>query len=304
MQAVIIATITTLVGIIVTILITRHYYGRSSKHRLAIYEFPFPEMLSGVDPDTRRGLTIKFHDKDVVALSVIEFLVANEGAYTIRDTISPLSATVDEKCQIVDGSITYVYPEGREVALEVISDHQFKCLFPLLNPGEYFYIKLITDGHVRRRDIRFTISADGLPPRIDVESGARVDISSGHDSGFDFGLAGFSLVILLIGLSLGLPVVALYRARPHDFPFAWSHFHFIWWLTIPLAVATIASAILVILAFVMLATAIFGNIPRRPRFRRPGRYNPHFYGYGIPVGPFEIESAAARYPRDDEQPTD
>jgi hypothetical protein len=71
MQAVVIAISTTIVGVVLTILISRHYYGRSAKHRLAIYEFPFPEMLSGVDPDTRQSLTIKFHDKDVKALNVI-----------------------------------------------------------------------------------------------------------------------------------------------------------------------------------------------------------------------------------------
>jgi hypothetical protein len=70
MQAIIIAIITTVVGVVLTILISRHYYGRSAKHRLAIYEFPFPEMLSGVDPDTRHGLTIKFHDTDVKALNI------------------------------------------------------------------------------------------------------------------------------------------------------------------------------------------------------------------------------------------
>ncbi len=297
MQAVVIAISTTVVGVVLTILISRHYYGRSAKHRLAIYEFPFPEMLSGVDPDTRQGLTIKFHDKDVKALNVIEFLVANEGSYAIRDTISPLTGTLDGGYQIVDASITYIHPEGREISLETISDRQFRCDFPLLNPGEYFYIKLITDGYVRRKDIAFKISADSLPPRIKIESGSRVDIKSGNDSRFDFGLLIFALVVLLIGISVATPIIALHDARPRDFLFS-GRFDFIWWLTIPLVITIILGAIVLIAGLAMLGTFFFGNIPRRPSFRRPGRYNPHFYGYGFAAGPFELESAARRYPRE------
>lgn len=300
MQAIVIAVVTTVIGVVVTILISRHYYGRSSKHRLAIYEFPFPKILRGVDPETRRGLAIKFHGRDVNELNVIEYLIANEGADAIRDTISPLSAAVAEPCQIVDASITYVWPEGREVSVEVINDRQFRCVFPLLNSHEYFYIKLITDGYVRGQDITFSITAEDLPPRIRVESGARVNIS-GEDSRFsDVGAFGGALVILLIGASIGIPVVGLYEVHPAYFPFAWSRFQFTWWLTVPLAIATITSVMILISSFTIAATAIFGSIPRRPNFRRPGKHGSRFYGFGYPVGPFEEESVAVRYPREND----
>src|SRR5258708_39701830 len=114
MQAAIIAIVTTIIGIVVTILISKHYYGRSSKHRLAIYSFPFPEILEGVDPDTRRDLAVNFRGKEVKELSVMELLVANEESSAIRDTLSPLSASLSDQCQIVDASVVYIHPEGRE----------------------------------------------------------------------------------------------------------------------------------------------------------------------------------------------
>ena len=91
MQAVIVGVITTLVGIIFAILITRHYYRRSVKHRLAVYSMPSPSIFYGVDPEIRSGLSIQFRDETVKQLNVIEFLIANEGADAIRQSIEPLT---------------------------------------------------------------------------------------------------------------------------------------------------------------------------------------------------------------------
>ena len=117
MQAVIIGIITTLVGITVAILASRHYYTRSVRHRLAVYSMPSPTIFYGVDPEIRSGLSIQFRSEPVKQLSVIEFLIANEGADAIGPNVGPLTFDMGDKCRIVDASVTYVPPEGRDIGV-------------------------------------------------------------------------------------------------------------------------------------------------------------------------------------------
>ncbi len=280
MQAFVIGVITTAIGVIVGILVPRHYFVRSVKHRLAVYYMPSPSIFYGVDPEIRSGLSIQFRGETVKELSVIEFLVANEGTDAIRQSIDPLTFGVSSDCKIVDVSVTYVQPEGREITVEIVPDRKFRCKFPLLNPREYFYIKLITDGPVRPSDVQCTITAEGLPPRIRLESAAGVNI--GPESTRSLGVFVGSVVVFLIGACLTLPMVGLYEAHPQYFPFAWSKWHFVWWLTPALFIVAILALIIMVFAVGIGFSSIFGSIPRRPSFKRPGRPHSHhvFYGYG------------------------
>jgi hypothetical protein len=298
MQAVVIGIVTTLIGIIVAILVTRHYYVRSIKHRLAVYSMPSPSIFYGVDPEIRSGLSIQFRGEAVEQLSVIEFLIANEGADAIRQSIEPLAFNMGNKCRIVDASVTYMQPEGRDIKLETASDHEFKCVFVLLNPNEYFYVKVIADGRIKISDIECTITAENLPPRIKIESAEGVNIGPGESSR-DLTFLVPAIFVLLLGAILALPLVGLYEVHPEYFPFSWSKFAFVWWLTVPIFIVGIAACTLVIASLAMAVVAVAGDIPRRPRFKRPGRpYHAHMYYYhGFPPFP-EPDSALTRYPRD------
>jgi len=222
------------------ILITRHYYRRSVKHRLAVYSMPSPSIFYGVDPEIRSGLSIQFRDETVKQLNVIEFLIANEGADAIRQSIEPLTFDMGDKCRILDASVTYVEPEGREISVKVTSDRNFRCDFPLLNPSEYFYVKVVADGRMNISGIKCTITAENLPPKIDIESAAGVNI--GPKESRDLVLLLPAGLLVLIGAILALPLVGLYEVRPDYFPFAWAKFLFIWWLTIPIFLAGIIAA--------------------------------------------------------------
>jgi hypothetical protein len=296
MAAILIAVITTLIGIVVAILAARHYYRRSAKHRLAIYYLPSPSIFSGVDPEIRRGLSIKFRDETVQQLSVVEFLIANEGADPIRESIEPLTCTIGEKSRIVDVTVTYVQPEGRSISAETVSDRAFKISFPLLNPSEYFYIKLIVDGPVDRSKIKCTITADNLPPTIDVESAAGVSFE--EDSSSLWALIP-AVIFLAIGAVVVLPMVGLYHVHPGYFPFAWSKFKFVWWLTIPLLLGAITSALFVVIGLVFSVIGIVGDIPRRRHFKGPGRpYRGHFASYAYGYSFADMEDPTVRYPRE------
>jgi hypothetical protein len=301
MQAVIVGIVTTVIGIIVAILVTRHYYTRSAKHRLAIYALPSPSIFYGVDPEIRSGLSIQFRGEPVKELSVLEILIANEGATAVQNAIEPLTFAIGEGARIVDASVTYVYPEGRNIEIERISDDSFRCEFALLNPNEYFYVKLITDGRVRWANIKSTIAVENLPPRLKLESAAGVKIEAGDDS-MEWDLLGAALGVLVIALALALPIVALYQVHPAYFPFSWSKFDVVWWLTPALVIAALAVAILAVLALLMIVSSGSGNFqvpPRRQKFRRPGRpYHPHLmYGYGSAY--LAEAEATTRYPREE-----
>lgn len=298
MQAVVLAIITTIVGIFFAVLITRHYYKRSIKHRLAVYSMPSPSILLAVDPETRSGLSIQFRGETVKNLSVVEFLVANEGADAIRQAIEPLAFHMGDDVRIVDASITYVQPEGRKIDVQVVSEHEFQCMFALLNPGEYFYVKVIADGVIRRTDIKCTITAENIPPTVSIESAAAVSFGSEEDRR-DLGLLVGAAVIFLLGAVVILPLVGLYEVHSAYFPFAWSKFHFVWWLTIPMFLVGIFGGLLVILGLVMAVGSFVGDIPPRPRFKGPSY---HARGTHIGFGGasyVESESALTRYPRDE-----
>ena len=300
MQAVIIAIVTTLIGVVVAVLAARHYYTRSVKHRLAVYWLPAPSILFGVDQDTRKELSIQFRGEVVNELAVTEFLVANEGADPIRENIEPLAFSIKNEIRIVDASITYVQPEGRKVVIELASEKRFRCDFPLLNPGDYFYIKLITDGAVKKSDMACEIAAENLPPRIPIENPTRVTISP-DDEKHDLWLLIPAAVCLIIAAAIFLPIVGLYQAHHSYFPFSGSHYQFVWWLTPFLGLAALVALILLILTGTMCVNALVGDIPPSRRFKGPRRsYHPHLYGYGYYPFPAsqEPESPLTRYPRE------
>jgi hypothetical protein len=202
------------------------------------------------------------------------------------------------QCRLVDASVTYIQPEGREINVELASERKFRCLFPLLNSDEYFYVKVIADGAVPIPEIKCAITAENLPPSIRVESASHVSIGPDERRGQMWILVPAS-IIFLIGAVQSFPLIGLYRAHPAYFPFAWSKWEFVWWLTVPMALDVIIACFFLIVGSIMAVTAFVGDLPRRPHFKGPlaavRRAELHH-----PYGPFETESALTRYPREDE----
>lgn len=296
MQAVLLAVVTTLIGVVVAILAARYYYVRSSKHRLAAYSIPYPGIFYGVDPEVREGLSIQFRGETVKHLSVVEFLIANEGAGPIRDSIEPLTLDVGEEVRIVDVSVTYVQPEGRKVAVNPTSKHEFRCEFALLNPNEYFYVKVIADGPIKRSDVKCTITADNLPPKIKVESASGVNIGTDAKQTNLEMLIPAGLMIVSAAI-FALPLVGLYKVHPQYFPFAWSKFNFVWWLTVPLFIDVISCGLMIIGGLAVGIFALIFGIAPRPHFKGPRRPFPPRYPFARSPFFLESESALERHPR-------
>jgi hypothetical protein len=302
MQAIVIAVVTTVIGAVIAFWAARHYYARSVKHRLAVYWLPAPSIFFGVDSETRKELSIQFRGEAVNELAVTEFLIANEGATPIRDSIEPMKFIINNESRIVDASVTYVHPDGRKVLVESVSDKAFRCDFPLLNPDEYFYVKLITDGRIAKSDVTCQVAAENLPPRIPIENPSNVTI--GSDKERDMTLLIPAAIVLILAAAIFLPVVALYQARHGYFPLSGTGFQFVWWLSPSLVITALVSLILLILVVFIFGASFYGEFPPSKKFKGPRRpYHSHVYGYGygypFPPNP-EQENALTRYPR--EQP--
>lgn len=301
MQTTVIAIVTTVIGVVSAVLVSRHYFRRSSKHYLAIYALPSVAVLRAADSQINRDLDIRFRGQAVTDLCILELLVANEGVSAVRAPIRPLTVTIKDGCSIVDASVTYIHPEGRDVEVRVISAREFSCIFDLLNTDEYFYVKLITDGQLDSYDLDVAVTAEDLPPRLEVKSGYSAHFED-DDRRFKPGLLIGALVFFLISASVLLPMVALYESKPSYFPYVNSKFVFVWWLTPAMTIAGIVALVIALVGFGLIGGWMTEGSPvRKKGFKRPAR--PHSaqvygYGYGMSSSTTEAESAVSRYPRE------
>lgn len=295
MQAIFLTVAGMIVGALTSFWAGRYFFGRPSKNCLAIYDkVSIDGLFYGVDQEIRDELQIRFRGEIVEDLTVRELIVANEGVNAIRSPIEPLTFTLTgSRIRVFDASITYVSPEGREVDTEIVNEHAFRCPWQLLNPNEYFYIKMITDRSWEKEDISATIVAENLPPQLLVRSG-----SYQGSGGLSMGPVIAALVALGAATCIVLPVVGLFQYAQSLFPFQSGGFVFVWWLS-PAMVIDIVIALLTAIITVSMFTGwlIDTGFRRRKTFKRPSRpYPRHMYGYGLPRSA-EFESAATRYPR-------
>jgi hypothetical protein len=190
----------TLAGIVfgglISYWISRFYYKKSvkTKHLSCFVQF-VSEILTDIAPDIKKKLLIQYAGQEVESLYQVQFIIANDGDFPIRDIIKPLTLKIPNKGVVLDANIIHIEPNGRNVILEIIqNDGEFEVEFnfPLLNSGEYFVAKLLVRGNAPRlkrnkEEIKaglksinffelrpynlfsFTITADDLPPEIKSE---------------------------------------------------------------------------------------------------------------------------------------
>jgi hypothetical protein len=155
------------VGIIVTVLVSRHFFKRSLKKSLTPYIQFHSSPLTRIDPKVREQLEVKYQGQIIDNLHEIQFLVANTGDSSIRDIIEPLTLDIPEGSSVLDATILYINPKGRSIKLQLSKDKK-KVIFeiPLLNSGDFFITKILLNGSPRTDDFTFSISAEYLPPTL------------------------------------------------------------------------------------------------------------------------------------------
>jgi hypothetical protein len=267
----IVAIASLIVGAALSVAISRYYYKRSLRHRLAIYVFQSSRLFRDVDSAIRKALTIQFHGAPVEQLVLAELLIANEGVHAVRDCVQPLTIALPDDARFVDASILYVHPDGRQVSTTLSSARKCICEFEILNAGEYFLLRIIIDGRTRVADLRCSIVAENLPPRIAVEF---EPVETRERSRFDFvAPLVFGVAAGLLGGSILATLVLLRDAQPSLFPFPPSGFEFSFGSSLVIFVAGTLGVLLTLIGLGFLAASVFGGvIPPPRRFPLPGHF--------------------------------
>lgn len=176
MENILIAFVGAVIGIIATVVVGRYYYVRTTDKRLNVYIQLASPVLGGIDPKVREVLKVHYRNIEVVDLFQLQFLVANEGVRAIRDCIEPLTVGIPSNIKLLDATVLYVRPENRTVKVNVRDEDNtadsstvVECIFPLLNKGDFFLVKLLLDGLLKPLELQFRITADDLPPVINTK---------------------------------------------------------------------------------------------------------------------------------------
>ena len=285
MENILIAIISISVGVAATIFASRHYYRRSVDKELTPFMQMQSNVLSHIDKDVKTDLHIEYKGVKVDNLQQLQFLVANTGERAIRDIIKPLRLELPNEVEIMDASLLYIAPEGREVSLAISEPaNSIEFDFPLLNKDEFFIFKLLIKGAPERKDLKFSIVADDLPPELEIRRLSYSQIEKedrSENNEFELGLLVAGLVVLLLSFFTG---ILAHYIQADSFPriesesLAW--LNKIPFVAISSIVGYILTGILALLGGMMAVAAIFGDFqfPRSKKFRLPNelavaRYN-------------------------------
>lgn len=263
------------VGALITLLISRYYFRRSTSRSLAVYRLLNSLVFSGIAPDVRRQLQFLFNTREVAELQQLVFLVANDGEKPIRDVIEPLSLQIPPEVEVLDASIVHRQPEVLRAdvvaGLPTPQGTVIRFEFPLLNKREFFVVKLLLSGAFRLEKSRFRILSDDLPRTVPI---SELPYSAFREvkRETEWGLAVAGAVVLGMAGWLCYSAYELRSARPELFPFPWHSFVISarsLSLLIPYALLI---GLFLLLGLLMLGSSLFGgnlSLPPQPRFPLP-----------------------------------
>lgn len=159
-----------IIGVGIAFFVSRYYYRRSVVKELTPFLLFKSNILDHIDDEVKSNLKIEYNGIKVERLQQILFVIANTGERAIKEQIKPLELKISGKLEIIDAGIVYVHPCGREVKLNVDKkvDNKVEFNFCLLNKDDFFVVKLLINGAPQKLDYRFSITAEDLPPELDV----------------------------------------------------------------------------------------------------------------------------------------
>lgn len=270
-------------GAIITIAVSRYFFRESLKVNIEVFAHQSSTIFEGVDDDVRHQLSLQFADREIADLSHVEYLIANNGRHPIANYKQPLTLHAPTGTRILDAALLFVSPEGRSI--RVSADERTATLhFDVLNPGEYFLVKVLLEGLAHAHEMDFSIAAENLPPRI-VPKLTGYDVAEANES-FEWGLLLASIVVLALPLSM-FGFVALY-ATEQQRVIPWGGDFSPRILELVAIIPTIALALLLLLfgVMMMLAAAFGGSFPPRDSFRLPEhlRRSSYYARHGVVLG--------------------
>lgn len=179
-------------GGVISVLVSRYYYKKSIREKtLSCYVQFVSEILTDIDFDLKQKLEINYNGQKVDKLYQTQFIIANTGNICVSNIIQPLTLQIPDQAELLDVNIVHIEPKERNVSYNTIKNSKnelIKFIFPFLNPGEYFVVRLLTKGLLHspkkiEKDVldnnsyfflgfdeidlfKFTTSVEDLPPLL------------------------------------------------------------------------------------------------------------------------------------------
>lgn len=240
-----------LFGGLISFLVSRFYYKKSIKTKtLSCYVHYVSEILTDIDPDVKQKLEIDYDGQKVDSIYQAQFIIANTGDFPIRNVIRPLTLQIPNQAEVLDANIIHIEPAGREINIQTIKStdaNLVEFIFPLLNSGDYFVVKLLVKGYApspeqkKKKDeaeevvsldffefrrynlFKFKITVDDLPPEI-VSEILPNDYSDYGPSQFDKTILIPSAISCVIAFLLGFILYSLKDIKSDLFLFNFVEF--------------------------------------------------------------------------------
>ena len=155
-----------LIGSIVTLAVSRHYYLRT-KGKIAAYISSTSRILEDLPPELKGDLEINYKKQAIADPFHIILVVKNVGDMPVGRCVAPLTLTLPDSVRLLGAEIVDRFPEDIEVAAEAPgASNTVAFPFNLLNGGEWFKAKLLFDGFIELNGKFLTLRSPGMPPKI------------------------------------------------------------------------------------------------------------------------------------------
>ncbi len=270
------------IGVIATILVSHHYYRRSTRRSLTPYRVLSSDVFAGIEPDVREQLHFSFRDREVKDLHHLEFLVANDGDRAISNLIEPLTLDLPSGVEVLDASILHRNPRTLQASIKVTKSESQQGVvleFPLLNKNEFerMPFTLLAEDLPRRLAFKW-LPPSSLRERKVVSEGAAIAV-------------GVAMIAMAAAEGLGFFMLRGYR--PDLFPYPWTTFQLSWTSAFLLSFGLLGAA----------ALAVFGAIfavgigleelwSRGPRFPLPKEFRKGHLEIPLELLRHELEEAS------------
>ena len=265
MSDLIIAIVSVVVGVAVTLLVGHYYFRRTVNKALTPFVHFTTSLFRGVSPEVREELQIHYRGVRVTEVQELQFLIANTGDRAIRDVIEPLTVAIPPTCSLLNAAVLHVSPSERvvEVIPEVV---RVRVKFPLLNSGEFFVLRLLLNGEATAKDFQFRITADDLPPVLATQRLEPDLVTSSEKRRFEPALFFTSVMFGIFAMALATVVYRQWATAVFPRSGFWSWIPASSWDTALLIAAAIPPLLLIVLS-VMLFFGSFANFSFPPRRR-------------------------------------
>lgn len=233
------------IGAVASYIVSNHFFKKGVKEKSLVPYIQFrSKLFTELDDELKDNLVVNYKTHKIENITQAQFLIANSGDIPIRDIIEPLKLVLPKSNKVFSANIIHIEPEGRSIDHKVIETDETNIVqfnIPLLNGGEFFVVKLLIqdslvneiDGEKLESPFKFTITADDLPPELEVSRLPYSFYEDQKEKGYDWtwfwiGIISSVLSTSIIGtiFSLKYKVEGLYLFSFSEF-FNWETFGFL-----------------------------------------------------------------------------